>query len=68
MATLSGLRKCFAEMGEPTRWITISEIVHNLSFYGRVASRTLLLNKRHMGGIAGFRKHEQKLSFWSVLI
>lgn len=48
------------EMGEPSRWTTISASLHQSGLYGRVARRKPLLSKRHMKACLELAKRHLK--------
>jgi hypothetical protein len=48
MVILTELQCSSMEMGEPSRWTTISAALHQSGFYGRVTRRKPLFSKEHM--------------------
>ena len=48
MVTLTELQSSSVEMGEPSRWTTISAALHQSGLYGRVSRLKPLHSKRHM--------------------
>uniref|UniRef100_A0AAZ3RQB1 Transposase Tc1-like domain-containing protein n=1 Tax=Oncorhynchus tshawytscha TaxID=74940 RepID=A0AAZ3RQB1_ONCTS len=60
MTTWTELQSPLAEMGEPTRRITVFTAFHQSGLYGRVARWKPLLRKRHMTAPLGFAKRHVK--------